>query len=154
MLNCTFNLFLQHVFVVEESGGWIGLPAGWPRSFNNWKHLAHYEIRNMKKKTYGCWVAKILYQIRMGQHSSQNSSSWSSQLPDIYGRVLKENGTLPGGNMALSHILWDVLLPSNSKCTSVFLCQFKYLICFHIFHILYCVVNKIKWVYEICKSFV
>ena len=91
MLNHILYLLQQHVFVEEESGCWTGLPA--VQTFHQLKTFGASWNENKTKKTQDCWAAWILYQTRMGQHSS----NWSPQFPDVYGLLLKEEEMLHSG---------------------------------------------------------
>ena len=64
------------------------------------QHLAHHETKNKEeeeetKKTQDCSAARILYQKRMGQHSSlKTPATGLLQFPDVYGLLLKEEAML------------------------------------------------------------
>lgn len=101
-LNCILHLLQQHGSIVEESRCW--------GHFTNWKHLVYHEMERVTK-IQDCWAARILYQIRMGQHFSP-----AAHFTDVYGLLLKEEEMLcdcEHVNMTLFQLFQAVLLPSN-----------------------------------------
>lgn len=116
MQNHILHLLLQHGFLEAESGRWMIFLLS--RSFTNWKHLLHHEMKNMRRKIQHCWAARILDPTRMGQYS-EKSNNWSPQFPDFY-RLLKNITILYSSKHGLFQLLWDVLLPSNWKSASIF----------------------------------
>lgn len=115
------------------------------RPLTTWEHLEHHKVKNMTK-TQDCWAARILYQTRMGQHSSvPKVQQLLSSVPTSLWSDVKEEEMLQSGKHDPAPTFWDVLLPSNSNITyfswNYLFSQFKRLICF------------LCWIdWKICKS--
>lgn len=115
------------------------------RPLTTWEHLEHHKVKNMTK-TQDCWAAIILYQTRMGQHSSvPKVQQLLSSVPTSLWSDVKEEEMLQSGKHDPAPTVWDVLLPSNSNITyfswNYLFSQFKRLICF------------LCWIdWKICKS--
>lgn len=74
-----FNIILQRIFnsMAPLMKNPCAKIVSQSRSIILWKHLVHYEKKNMTKEAPGCWAAKILYQANMGKNFSVRTTTAS-----------------------------------------------------------------------------
>jgi len=65
----THTAFFKTAWLYSRSPG-AGLTCLKFRTFTNWKQLENHEMQITTKKRQVCWIARILHQIRVVNHSS------------------------------------------------------------------------------------
>jgi len=106
-------------------------------------------MQNMTKKIQNCWAARILCQAQIRHHSSPKGPNRSSEFPDGYRLLFKEEGMPRSGKHGgVSKFFFDKLPQLNSQWANSFKWNGK-LSCFQHFDVFKCYCESNTGLYDL-----